>query len=305
MKRHVWIAGLIALTLTACSAADRSDRRLCDLTVIDETALTNARETDFETMSQSVFDDQVMALSQCLGHIDPSIRDELAYGTLTAMLRSGKADPDLLRTLRDRLYEQLDSADPHGVLHPFAALVLSEVARVDRISAFLSDDARQTMVESAAQFLSSETDYRGFSDIEGWRHNIAHGADWLMQLALNPAITDTQRLTIIEAVASQVQASNGHAYIYGEAERLARPYLFAAMQGSDDESVWQARLGSLADPAPMTDWSEAFQSENGLARLHNLKMFLRILLVNVSNSQNPSLQAMRPAILSVMRTLPT
>lgn len=297
----------LALMLTGCgdvSVQADADPASCDLASIDRTALAAAQETGFDTIDAILFNRTALTLSHCLGHPDPAIRDELAYATLTAMLRSGKADPALLLSLRETLYNTLDAPDPDGFAHPFAALILSEVARVDRVTPYLSADDRQAMVARATTFLESETDYRGYSDSDGWRHNIAHGADWLMQLALNPALTDDDRALIYQAVGSQVQAGGGHAYIHGETERLARPYLFAAMRGTDATELWTERVTALADPSPLETWNDAFQSEADLARLHNLKAFLRILLVNVSNSDNPALQVMQPAILSTMQTLP-
>jgi hypothetical protein len=48
------------------------------------------------------------------------------------------------------------------------------------------------------------SDYRGFDDKEGWRHGVAHGSDWLMQLALNPALDRGQLDQMLAAIATQV-----------------------------------------------------------------------------------------------------
>ena len=40
--------------------------------------------------------------------------------------------------------------------------------------------------------MKSMLDYRGFVPGAGWRRAVAHGADLLMQLALNPAVERTQ-----------------------------------------------------------------------------------------------------------------
>ena len=85
-----------------------------------------------------------------------------------------------------------------------SALTLSEIARTDRIKPWMTDDERQELVDAAATFLSGVTDYRAFSDKEGFVHAVAHGADFALQLALNPAITKPQLDRLLAAIAMQV-----------------------------------------------------------------------------------------------------
>lgn len=47
----------------------------------------------------------------------------------------------------------------------------------------MSAEEREDMVRAAALFLAKVTDYRAFSDTEGFRHAVAHGADLVLQLA--------------------------------------------------------------------------------------------------------------------------
>ena len=128
----------------------------------------------------------IAMLADCLSAPDPALRDDLAFSTLQRRLRAGALSAGELRALRERLSATLDAPDPDGVARPFAALALAEVARTDRIAPWMTDDERMAMVARAADFLSSIDDYRGFSDRDGWRHGVAHGADWALQLALNP-----------------------------------------------------------------------------------------------------------------------
>lgn len=44
----------------------------------------------------------------------------------------------------------------------------------------------------AARNVIAICDYRSFDERDGWRHAVAHAADLLMRLALNPALTGTQ-----------------------------------------------------------------------------------------------------------------
>ncbi|MEO8460709.1 MAG: DUF2785 domain-containing protein, partial [Dokdonella sp.] len=135
-------------------------------------------------------------LLDCLSDPDPVMRDGIAYSALAEWMRADDFDAATLRTMRDALYTQLDRRDEIGFGRPFAALVLSEVARTDRIRAWMTPGERAAMVEKAANYVAAVRDYRGFDDKQGWRHGVAHGADWLMQLAMNPALSrsDTDRI---------------------------------------------------------------------------------------------------------------
>ena len=133
-----------------------------------------------------------LGLTACLGNPDSSIRDGIAFEALSAFMRASELDRDTLTAIKDEQLATVASPDTAGLQQPFAALVLSEVARTDRVSAWLSDKERDAMVTAAAKFLSSITDYRAFSNAEGFRHGVAHGADFAMQLALNPAVAKPQ-----------------------------------------------------------------------------------------------------------------
>ena len=83
-----------------------------------------------------------------------------------------------------------DDASGDGFAQPFAALALAEVARVDRVAPIFTADERAVLVTAATNYVRSVRDYRGFDDVQGWRHGVAHGADFLMQLVLNGELDD-------------------------------------------------------------------------------------------------------------------
>ena len=65
---------------------------------------------------------------------------------------------------------------------------MTEVARTDRITLWLSSEDRDVVVQAATQYLTNIRDYRAFSNTEGVRYGVAHGADFARQLALNPSV---------------------------------------------------------------------------------------------------------------------
>ncbi|KFN48641.1 DUF2785 domain-containing protein [Arenimonas composti] len=259
-----------------------------------------------------------LGLLDCLGHPDPAVRDGIAYAALAHWLRADALDLVTRRTMLVRLQRELVHADFDGIdmscvgrpaalpgpgfRAPFAALVLSEVARTDRFAPWLDAGQRAELVEVATSYVAAVRDWRGFDETEGWRHGVAHGADLLMQLALNPALEKPQLDAILGAVASQV-APPGHFYVYGESERLARPVLFVLQRGQHDDADWRAWLERVAAPAPMTAWSDAFTSQTGLAKRHDTRAFLLALHVYLATSGDPALAARAAAVADVLRTI--
>ena len=244
-----------------------------------------------------------LALAACLGHPDPALRDGLAYEALATWLRADALAPATRATLRDRLLAWLapEAADEGGFRAPFAALVLSEVARTDRVSPWMAPAEREALVDAAAGYVSGLRDYRGFVDGEGWRHGLAHGADLLMQLALNPALDRAQLDRLLAAVAAQVAPPGAPAHVHGEAERLVRPVLFVLQRGLHDQAAWSAWLQGCTSPAPMPAWSAAYASEAGLARRHNVRLFLLALHAGLSESGDDALRARLPPVVAALR----
>ncbi len=241
-------------------------------------------------------------LLDCLADPDPVLRDGIAYEALTQWMRAGDLDVAAVRALRDRLYPMLEGDDEAGFRKPFVALVLSEVARTDRIKPWMDAAERTAMVEAAARYLESVRDYRGYDNSEGWRHGVAHGADWLMQLALNQALDRAQLDRILVAVAAQTVPESGHAYVFGEPGRLARPVLHAAQRGLYSDADWQAWFGAL--PARLGDPSLAYIDAAWLARRHDLLAFLTGLHLEADQSEDQNIRQLKPAIVAALKTIP-
>lgn len=243
-----------------------------------------------------------LGLVDCLGDPDPALRDGIAYEALAHWLRAGELDADAARALRDRLYALVDGGEGEGFVRPFAALVLSEVARSDRIAPWMTPVERVAMVGKAAAYVETVTDYRGFDDAEGWRHGVAHGADWLMQLAMNPALERAQLDRILAAVAVQAVPEGAHAYVFNEPGRLARPVLYIARRGLHSEADWQAWFASL--PPRLGDPELAYADSAWLARRHDLMAFFLSLYLEADQSEEAQIRALKPAIVAALKQVP-
>jgi len=254
----------------------------------------------------SLNDDQAaLAYVACLGNPDPEIRDKIAYEGLVTLLRGNRVSKRGIQDLQQKCAGYLRGDDDKGgFLKPFAALCLAEVARTDRIAPHFNEAERTDIVKIATDYMKSITDYRGFDDVDGWRHGVAHSADLLMQLSLNDHIGAEHHREMLAAIAAQLSPS-GHFYTYGEPARLARPVLFMAMQGTINEDEWITWFANIVKPAPeMEKWNDAFSSNAGLAKRHNLTAFLSALHLNISNSENENLKFLRPGLSNALEQLP-
>jgi hypothetical protein len=268
--------------------------------------LDSLKATEFRIEASDRRADLALGLLDCLGARDPVLRDGIAFEAWSTWLRAGQLDEDTRQAALARLLPRIlpvarDAGA--GFSAPFAALVLSEIARSDRVAPWRTPQRREQVIAAGTAYLSSVRDYRGFDARDGWRHGVAHGADLMLQLALNPALDKGQLDRVFAAVASQV-APAGHAYVYGEPERLARPVLYGALRGLHTEADWSAWFEALSGPGDAASWQAAIGTQAGLARRHDLRAFLLAIYVEIAEETRPELVAMRPAVLAALKRVP-
>lgn len=252
---------------------------------------TRAQLLELRTAKWEVADNarrQALALGllACLADPDPILRDDIAFEALSTWLRGDKLDAVTIDAIRTRALTLLAKADGAGFAQPFAALVLAEVARVDRIKPILGEPQRAELVGAGTRYLSNVRDYRGFDEKQGWRHGVAHASDLMMQLALNPALGKAAQQQILAAVAAQLTAAGAQSpavfFHYGEGERLMRPVFYLARRGELDAPDWATWCAGLALPAA----ERAATTQASLAHRHNLQGFLMPLYVSLNESKD-------------------
>jgi len=245
-----------------------------------------------------------IALTGCLADAKPDIRDGIAFEALSTWMRGGQLDLATLQTVRGDLLKMMSRPDAEGFGSAFAALVLSEVARTDRLRAWMSAEERDEMVRAGALYLARVKDYRAFSDAEGFRHAVAHGADLMLQLALNPLTTKAQLDHMMLAVATQVAPDTGIAYWAGEPDRLARPIVFIAQRKLHSEAEWQTFLSEVTNPKPLASWQVAFTSELGIKKRHNVRAFLLSVYTSASTSDDPGIRQLIGPVTAALKSVP-
>jgi len=270
----------------------------------NKTKFETLKNNNFAIQNQDTQQALALQLLSCLAHPDPVIRDEIAFSALSRWLRADSFNSTVYLTMFDKLINVLTNHvnDKHAVYKPFAALVLSEVVRVDRKSPYLNDAQRSQVVNIISNYFIAIDDFRGFDEKVGWRHNIAHSADVMLQLALNSK-TDKQQLDqLLTALASQINADGQHFYIYGEPKRIAMPVIYIFLRKLHSLAEWEVWLEGITS-APLTSWGDAYKSQKGLAKLHNTQNFLNAFYILIHKSENPTLVSMIPALEKAIKTV--
>jgi hypothetical protein len=266
--------------------------------------LQQIRKAGFELETAEQTNALAVALLGCVGDPDPEIRDGVVYEGLSSWMRGQRLSIEAIHALFSVLVDLLGSTDdPGGFQRPFAALILSEVARTDRLDNTLTPAMREVLVLRAADYLANVRDYRGFSATEGWRHAVAHGADLVLQLVLDPNIDAGQIERLMGALAEQVAPAGEVFYIYGEPDRLARAVYYAHARGLVSDPYWSEWFANISDPRPLENWAAAWTSQEGLARRHNTRAFLLALHFSATLAPDEQGAALANLVVQAMTRL--
>lgn len=292
MKRLL-LALAVVLVATPALARDR-----CPPTGYDRARLEALKAAEWAIADERERREFAQALPACLASPDPFFRDGVAFEGLSHLLRARQLDVATQTALINDVLPRLESRDRRGFEAPFAALVLAELVRAERLNPHFTDDMRADVLERSLAYVSRVRDYRGYDEREGWRHGVAHGADLMLQLSVSQSTARDDLIRIRDAIATQI-APEGHFYIYGESERLARPILFMAQRGLITEAEWTAWFATLPG-----DTGAMFASQAGLARRHNVTAFLQVIYLNARLSQNTEDDALLPGAEAALRAMP-
>jgi len=277
----------------------------CPPTAQTEAGLLALKQSAFLVTEDRARQTLALGLLPCLSSPNPVLRDGIAFEAISFWLRKDQLDETTRREILEKLQLNLSTGNPDkaGFSAPFSALVLSEIARTDRIKAWMTPEQRMQLVKVTADYMAGIRDYRGFDDKQGWRHAVAHTSDLVMQLALNPAVDKAQMDLLLDATSTQIGIAE-HSYIHGEPERLLRAVLYIAKRDVHAEKDWQDWMENLMKPAPLEKWDDAFTSSKGLAKRHNLQTFLLLLYTNTLQTEDKNWKLLNRLSMEALKKLP-
>lgn len=298
--KHLALAA--AFVLTACATAN-AQTQTCPPAGYTRAQLETLKAADWAVPDDAARNHLAREMAACLSSPESALRDGIAFEALQHWMRADALTHDTLLAIGDELQARLGAPEGQGFARPFAALVLADLARTDRVHPWLTPERRASLLDASIDYFVHVRDYRGFDDQEGWRHGIAHGSDLLMQLALDPAFGKPELTRIRDAVATQI-APAGHFYIYGEGARLANPILYMAGRGVFTEAEWTEWLTRIASPAPLASWNDAYAHNADLARVHDVTQFMQTLYLVASLDNATQDDVLLPGARAAILTLP-
>lgn len=206
---------------------------------------------------------------------DSELRDDIGYMVFVQwIVRDEHFSPDELRNLIKTLTQNL--SDDAILLRSFSVLVLSVIAYYDVQSPFLEISEVADLLNTATQYLTKETDLRGYVEGSGWHHATAHTADLLKFLCRNPKIDAKQHEQVLKSILERLTMPVDMIYNHNEDERLTLVILDIMRRGIISVDGWQKWFSDFSDWKESHTHSEGF-SPNVHAPQMNCKSFLRSL----------------------------
>lgn len=282
---HVWMRGarvaalgvILSLFAPTLASTDAAPSTQVDCLDTDEALAYWRPIREQVSENESPADELALQLVDCLGSPHPELRDRIGYEVLTYWLRGEHVSNETRRALLTTLSANVrNGADDAALLRSFSALVLAELLRSDANDAFMTDAERAVVLSDVTTALEKETDFRGLVHDLGWVHPVAHMSDVLWRLGLHPATTGTDAEAILAALGPKI-APTATSYAFNESDRMARVVVILIRRSLLAPEVVVEWLAGFESPRTLETWGAAFQSPEGMAELHNTKLFLRAL----------------------------
>lgn len=161
-----------------------------------------------------------------IGCTDPVLRDDLIYTTFGKLVTEDFLTKEqltyLLNTCLDdeHLFCRIEERGTDSVFtRSFSILVVALILEKDREARFLSDNQMAVVREACFRYLREEQDTRGYVEIKGWGHSIAHGADALTEIIRHP-LFDIGKMDECLEVIQECLFKEATTYVDDEDERL-------------------------------------------------------------------------------------
>jgi hypothetical protein len=219
-----------------------------------------------------------------LGSTDPELRDDIAYGVYANWLKREMFAQDEIRVHVNELLANLDKGvreteSDSVFLRTFSILLLAEIVHNDNKKPLLEKDQIKSILAKGLWYLGAEKDSRGYIPVKGWAHALAHTADLMLVLGRNRNLEKDDLEQILQGISQKLIHSNNWVYIHDEDDRLANAVTTILQRNlvtTDSLKTW---LDSFIKPEK--SWNGAYTDEGQAKAFHNVRNFLRSLLVGI------------------------
>ncbi len=215
-----------------------------------------------------------LAMLAHLGAIDPELRDDLIYTAFTKWARAELYTPDQYRAIlntaldQNHLFFGLGERDTDSVFtRSFSILLAVLPIYHHRLTPIFTQHEIRTALDTVLRYFEVERDLRGYVEVKGWAHAVAHTADLLDEFAQCEEIDRDGLLRILDAIKAKLLAADV-AFVAEEDERLAYAVLSLFGRGVLIERDLEPWIKSFAPIERVGEWR---------TRHINVKHFLRSL----------------------------
>jgi len=226
----------------------------------------------------------VDVMLELIGYPEPELRDGLVYPFLEEVISQEILSPqDAVEILyicmdENHLYYKLGGICDSVFKRAFCCLIIAAILDANTKRKFLSVDALDEVFIKVLDYLEKEKDVRGYVEGKGWAHAMAHGADMLQCLVLNPQI-DSDKYPDVLSTIEVCLFKDTATYIDQEEERfvgVVRAMMDKGLQGDVLERWIQLLLSRMANLYAAEGFSYKYYRANV-----NVINFLKALYFNL------------------------
>ncbi len=170
------------------------------------TLKSDLKEIDFDTvMKQNELSNIVERMLNNIGSTDPQLRDDLIFNTLGKFILGDYLDEKQMEYITlvclDNLFLGIDEIKSDLVFtRSFSSLIIGLLLQKDRQKQFLPDEIVLKVINKSNEYLNREKDIRGYVEVKGWAHSIAHGADLLTESVKHPRFNNELSSEYLETI---------------------------------------------------------------------------------------------------------
>ncbi|MFZ5351577.1 MAG: DUF2785 domain-containing protein [Bacillota bacterium] len=220
--------------------------------------LTRIRDNNYDLAAGENVSDYLKVMLKYIGDTDFELRDRLIYLTLMHWIEdkgyfNSEELCSLLNTIlsEDFMFFNIGSEGDDSVFkRSFSVLLINPIVCVHLNEAFLAESLVLKTKDCLIRYLHEEKDLRGYDNVKGWAHAIAHAADGLNVLLVCDGITEDHCKEVLKAIESKV--FEGKSLLGAEEdERLVNVIYYSIMENgllsSSYICSWLERLSKVID----------------------------------------------------------
>ncbi len=249
--------------------------------------LIKIRDNGYDILEGLDLEEMTQLLLEHIGDQDPVLRDDLILNVLWYWIAiqkyyDARSLPGVLHTLLDddHLFFKLGNRDDDSVFaRSFSSLLVGLIIRRHLEDNLLSEEDLLLIKERLLTYYQQEKDYRGYVEVKGWAHAVAHGADALNSLARCSFVQTDDLLLILKEFAVKVRISD-YVYTANEDERMVTAVITVLERGLISDTEVKNWIHGLAEVDKSGGYISYYRLEI------NVKHFLRSLYFRLLRNRN-------------------